>query len=58
MNLEEMDIHDIANVFLSNKCGACEGCSLRDLVRIRGKDVTFCYLIYTIVKEDRKKRNE
>ena len=59
MTMEEManaNIKQVAERFLSNKCGKCDSCEFSDLTLLIGNShVTLCHLIYSILREDRKR---
>ena len=53
--MEDMNIKEVAQRFLSNKCGTCNNCEFADItVLIGNSHVTLCHLIYSILREDRK----
>lgn len=53
--MQEMNIKEVADRFLSNKCGSCNICFFQHATVLIGKSsVTLCHLIYSILREDRK----
>ena len=53
--MEDMNIKEVAQRFLSNKCGTCNNCEFADITILIGNShVTLCHLIYSILREDRK----
>lgn len=59
MTIEEManaNIKLVAERFLSNKCGTCNNCEFAKITILIGNShVTLCHLIYSILREDRKR---
>lgn len=53
--MKEMNIKEVAALFLSNTCGSCGDCFFQSETVLIGKsDVTLCHLIYSMLREDRK----
>lgn len=53
--MKEMNIKQVAERFLSNKCGSCSNCVFSNTVLIGNAHVTLCHLMYSILREDRKR---
>ena len=54
--MQEMNIKLVADRFLSNNCGSCYICFFQQAKVLIGKSpVTLCHLIYSILREDRKR---
>lgn len=54
--LEKMNVKQVADRFLSNYCGKCDDCVLgKQNIEIGGSFITICHLLYSVLREDRKK---
>lgn len=56
--LEKMNIKQVSERFLSNDCGKCDECELaKRCVYIGGVFITTCHLMYSVLREDRKRED-
>lgn len=54
--LKKMNVKQVADRFLSNYCGKCDDCELdKNDIEIGGSFITTCHLLYSVLREDRKK---
>ena len=53
--LKNMNVKQVADRFLSNYCGRCDDCELAKHIEIGGVFMTTCHLLYSVLREDRKK---
>lgn len=56
--LKKMNVKQVADLFLSNHCGRCDTCELaKKYVEIGGVFITTCHLMYSVLREDRKRED-
>lgn len=56
--LKKMNVKQVADRFLSNYCGKCDECELgKTFVEIGGSFITTCHLLYSVLREDRKRED-
>lgn len=54
--LQDMNVKQVADIFLSNYCGKCDECELgKKFIEIGGSFITTCHLLYSVLREDRKR---
>lgn len=54
--LKKMNVKQVADRFLSNYCGKCDECELgAQDIEIGGSFITICHLLYSVLREDRKR---
>lgn len=54
--LQKMNVKQVADRFLSNYCGKCDDCVLgAQHIEIGGSFITICHLLYSVLREDRKR---
>lgn len=52
--IKEMNVKQVAERFLSNKCGDCCVCEFSKNIAIGGLYTAYCHVICEILREDRK----
>lgn len=56
--LQNMNVKQVAERFLSNHCGKCDDCELNNKdLQIGGTIINICHLLYSVLKEDRKRED-
>lgn len=56
--LEKMNVKQVSDRFLSNYCGKCDDCELNNNdLEIGGTIITICHLLYSVLREDRKRED-